>query len=313
MKYIIGTSDKKYFHWQILLQINNFRRIGIERDTIYLVSYHKVPSAGLKALMEIPSLKCQIKIYPERTKGKYSYASIKRADMFEQFFVENPEYQKMTFMLLDPDVLFIRPIDYSGMLDDDIWYASNTVGYIGTGYVKSKGEHLLKGMCDIVDIPVDVVEANNKNAGGAQWIMKNCKASYWTKCKHDMEALYKYMREDNNKHISKDEKYKPIQAWTADMWALLWNAWRDGVDVRIDDRLSFAWANYKYESLEKRSLFHNAGVKKQNGKDFPKLSYQNSSPFYKDIVVSKESASWFVYEEIKSTEKNFPRTTKALS
>ena len=313
MKYIIGTSDKKYFHWQILLQINNFRRIGIERDTIYLISYYKEPSAGLKALMQIPSLKCQIKIYPERTRKDYRYSVVKRADMFEQFFVENPEYQKMTFMLVDPDVLFIRPIDYSGMLDDDVWYTSKAGIHIATPYIKRKGEHLLKGMCDIVDIPVDVVEANNKNAGGAQWIMKNCKASYWTKCKQDMEVLYKYMKDDAKTYVKKDDKDKPIQAWTADMWALLWNAWRDGIDVRIDDRLSFAWATYDYGSLEKHNLFHNAGVVKPNGKDFSKLAYQNSSPFYKDIVVSKESASWFVYEEIKSTEKNFPRTTKALS
>ena len=37
MKYIVATNDSKYFHWQMLVQIYNFKKNSMLDDLIYVV------------------------------------------------------------------------------------------------------------------------------------------------------------------------------------------------------------------------------------------------------------------------------------
>ena len=77
----------------------------------------------------------------------------------------------------------------------------------------------------------------------------------------------------------------PIQKWTADMWAVIWNAWRDGHTTKIVKAMDFLWATdskTKYKENKTISMYHNAGVTEQKNL-FYKGAYVTRSPFHDDL------------------------------
>ena len=159
-------------------------------------------------------------------------------------------------------------------------------------------------MCEIVGIDPLLVEQNDDNAGGAQWIIKNNTVAMWDLIEMRSNQLFDYMKATETKYHPKSEEY-PIQSWTSEMWAMLWIPWLMGIKTKIHPDLDFSMATDKSDRLEEVSILHNTGV--VTGKDghFWKVAYQ-ISPFKQDIPCSKESASYRYVEEIKDTEKNFP-------
>jgi hypothetical protein len=169
---------------------------------------------------------------------------------------------------------------------DDIWYLSDTVSYIGSDYIKSKSDSLLTEMCEIAGIPRKLVESNNMNSGGAQYLMKGIDSSYWKDVKKVTLDLYKYMfkremleRESFGDSIPND--YNPIQKWCADMWGVLWCALKRGNDVRISSELGFSWGcSDGMDEWNRYKIMHNAGVTdNRGGTVFYKGDYIDKSPW----------------------------------
>ena len=304
MKYLIATLDKKHYLWQVLVQINNFRKLGIEQDAHFVISCtHENPSDELMKLVLDESLKCTIAVYEDGRPIGRNYPSTVRLDGLKNHFQNFPEMQKETFMYIDPDVIFTKSYDWSHLEKGNKWYVSDTRSYIDSGYIKSKSPELFQKMCDIVGISPELVESRDAHAGGAQYIMKNVTAAFWEKCEIDSENLYKLMK--STEHIYHPEH--PIQSWTADMWAVLWNGWLQ-TEVEIADDMDFCWASDRAEKWDRKIIFHNAGVINPvigNEKYFAKGIYQ-ISPFNKNIEVNENNASYKYLQEIKETEKNFP-------
>lgn len=300
MKYVIAVPDNQYYLWQVLVQINNFRKLGIEQDTIYVFGVlNNRPSDILRSFERSQNIKSKIYLIPDRRTEK-AYACSLRSHIMSEFY-SKCNAPKDAIFFTDPDVLFTREPDFSELEKNDTWYVSNTRSYTGTEYIKSKSPELFIKMCEVVGIDPNIIESNDNHSGGAQYIMKNLTPEYWNKSYLDGENLYKLMTRTANQYSPQ----WPIQKWTADMWAVLWNGWYYGHNIEVTKRLDFAWANHKLDSWDKHEIFHNAGVTVNDGKHFSKIHYQ-SSPFKKEILGSKESASWKYIEEIKETELNFP-------
>lgn len=300
MKFVITVPDHKYYLWQVLVQINNFRRMGIEQDTHYLVGiFNGVISPVLESFIHSKNIKAHFHLFNDDRPYKNYTVSIS-PHMLERFCNSNNIMQTENIFLTDPDVIF-RDVDFLKQYEnDDTWYFSNTRSYVGVDYIKSKSPELFVQMCNIVNIDPSVVEANDVNVGGAQYIMKNTNATFWHKVYHDSEDLYKHMLMTKHKYCPEF----PIQVWTASMWSFLWNGWYFGHDIKVVPEMDFTWASGDMETWNKNHIFHNAGVMVNDGKHFSKVAYQQS-PFNKELFGSEESASWKYIEEIKSTEVNF--------
>jgi len=301
MKILIALPDNNYYVWQILVQINNFRKLGIEQDVIYVVGKHKGAkyNNNMLKIAADSSIKCNFHFYEDQRKNT-KYGVSFRHNILAQFFEMFPFLNKETFFFTDPDVIFTEKMDLSKYDHDNIWYLSDTRSYIDSNYIKSKSVELFKGMCDIVGVSPSVIESNDKNAGGAQYMIKNVDAEFWRKCERDSETLYEYM-------VSTSKIYSPnypIQAWTADMWAVLWNAIYFNHEVKIDKGLDFAWATDGIHRWYECQIFHNAGVTENNGVLFMKTAHQ-LSPFNKSISCSEKHCSYNYVKEIKETEINF--------
>lgn len=303
VKFIIPLPDSSYYLWQILVQINNFRKIGYEIDTHYLVCYfNNKPSDTLLALSNSDNIKSTFHLYADKREDKIYSASMKPW-LMSQYFKDFPEEKENIYIYLDPDVIFFKPLKIDKYLDDDIWYESDTCSYLDSRYIKSKGEQLFIEMCDIVGISPDIVTENDKNAGGAQYITKNNTFEYWEEVEKTSHPLYKHMIDTASKYKPEKELY-PIQAWTSEMWTTNWCLWKRGINTKCIHELDFHWANHKMVELT-HDIYHNAGVTDNNGEHFAKTVYQKS-PFNVETKGSKDSLSYKYIEEIKDTEINFP-------
>ena len=83
-----------------------------------------------------------------------------------------PELQKQPIFLHDSDIALTRPINFDGLLEDNIWYCSNTCSYLNYEYIMSKGRDVFEKMIEIADISEDIVRCNSRNSGGAQYLLK---------------------------------------------------------------------------------------------------------------------------------------------
>lgn len=301
MKLLIVLPDCNYYLWQMLVQINNFRKIGYEEDVIFVIGFRGIQnSKTLDKIMIWSGAKCKYYMYKD-DREDLSYSPSMTANILKKFFKENPQFRGESFFYIDPDVIFKEKINFSNLENNDTWYLSDTRSYIKSDYIKGKSEKLFYEMCNIVGINPKTVMENDENAGGAQCLVKNTDYEFWNKVEIDSIELYKHMK--NTENIYSPES--PIQSWTAEMWSLLWNAWFFGHKTKIIKRLNFSWATDPIEKWNVTSIYHNAGaVNDNNGKLFMKTKYQKS-PFNQELKCSDKYCSYKYMLEIKETEKNF--------
>ena len=303
IKFIIPVPDVSYYLWQVLVQINNFRRLGYEVDAHYPVGcFNGTKTEILDSLLKSVNIKTNFHIYYDSREDK-SYSASLKPWLMAQYFKEFPEEKDNVYVYLDTDVIFLKSIDWGKFADDNIWYESDTCSYLDSRYIKSKGEQLFYEMCEIVDIDPQVVLDNDKNCGGAQYITKNNTFEYWDEVQRLSIPLYRHMTDTADKYKPVGDPY-PIQAWTSEMWTTNWVLWKHNIETKCAKELEFHWANHEMKNLT-YSIYHNAGVVANDGKNFAKTAYQ-SSPFNKEIIGTIDSISYKYIEEIRDTETNFP-------
>jgi hypothetical protein len=305
MKYIVATSDSPYFRWQMLVQINNFKKLGILEDLIYVVSIEKRRSAKLNKIIKETGVK--VFTYKDTRQDKFYPPSI-TAHVMAKFLDENPEYGKC-FFYLDPDVVFTKKPEWNAThILSPTWYLSNTVSYIGSSYIRGKSEELFNEMCYVVGVDPNTIKAFQKNSGGAQYIIKNVDAKFWKKVEIDSNRLYQLMEETKETYAPKPS----IQTWTAEMWALLWNAIYFKHNVRVIDEMDFIWATDPIGKWGSAFMLHNAGVHNEDFL-FNKGKFANKHPFNEDFsYVTNERCSIKYVDEILDTKKNYSDLIKKL-
>lgn len=336
--FISAQPDIPYFHWQVEVMIHNFIKVGINPNWIEVLwATTGTSSPELVALAnKYPCVR--FFSYAKTVQDNFGYIPVLRPDVLEQHFSVFPNLRGETIFYHDSDIIFRQLPNFDSLNNDLFWYFSDTISYIGSDYIQSKGEDLFLEMCRITKVDPELVKANQSNSGGAQQLMKGLTSEYWKNVKQDCLALYRFMaaRETeerarivqeiaeekqklsseiasnqvplteewiNAKMLEIDKKlkdYNPVQKWCADMWAVLWNGMKIGAQPRISSELSFSWGTSSIEEYEKHNIMHNAGVtSNENGTLFYKGEFINFDPFLADFSkIKKDSASGKYVEAI---------------
>ncbi|MBN2661601.1 MAG: hypothetical protein JXR54_10070 [Tannerellaceae bacterium] len=304
IKFIVPYPDVPYYCWQVLVQAANFQRFGYDVDTHYLCgAFNGVVSKQTQSFIYSDKIKSRFHIYQDsRTAEEKKYTASLKPWLMAQYFAEFPEEKDSVYVYLDPDVIFLNDIDWNQFLGDDVWYEADTRSYLSVAYTKSKGDGLLEEMCENVGVDKSLIVSNDDNCGGAQYVIKNNTAELWDKVWRKSCALYNHLI-TREKHYFKPEMVYWYQVWQTEMITTNWMAWDNGIETKIDKRLDFNWANHPV-SGKKHDIMHYAGVAKEDGVNFCKVTHQ-SSPFKKEITCSKRSLSYYVVEEIKNAERLF--------
>ena len=281
IRYICVQPRLIYYAWQVEVMINNFIKNGISGNDIEILvawnpndetSSPKVIEAWTKLANHYNYVRF---FFYEDTRTDRSYIPSIYFNIMKQHLAAFPDLIDTPLLCHDSDILLTKPVDFSSMLNDKVWYLSDTVGYIGTQYILTKGEDVYEGMCEVVGIDPLIPRLLNSNSGGAQYLTKGTTSEYWEKVENDSIKLYKHLCDTEKDY--KGEGY-PIQKWTAGMWSFLWNAWLAGHETKVDKRLDFCWATDPINKWDEVSIFHNAGVT-EHGKLFMKANYTAEYPY----------------------------------
>jgi len=266
--FVTAQPDVPYFHWQIKLYVHNFIEKGIDPNQIHvilaLVHGIKEPSEGA---LELNELGVNIHFY-EDNRDKKTYIPSIKPYLVSKLLKEKPELGKVIF-LHDADIIFRELPDFDKLLNDDVSYLSDTIGYIGYNYImdccdryekrhpNSRKGQLIEEMADVVGIDVNKIKDNQENSGGGQYIIKNTDYKFWSKVYDDSTPLYDQMLDYQKRFPINPGQ---IQFWTAEMWALLWNLWLFEHKTKITNELDFSWATDNTIKYEKMPILHMAGV-----------------------------------------------------
>ena len=298
MKFICAQPAIDYYTWQVEVLINNFIRNNVNPNDIHIVCSHK----GIIS-KKWESLATQYKsvnfFFYIDDRHNPSYISSVRPNVLYNHWKAHPELENETIFYHDCDIIFTKPIDFTNLEKGSTCYVSDTVSYIGAEYIKSKGQHYFELMTALVNVNKETVVANQKNSGGAQYILKGITANFWNKVYWDCENMFRLISRMQNGNPS-----EPFQIWCSDMWAVLWNLWVFNKTVAVSDELSFLWATSSTNDWNKHSIYHNAGVTSGNQKMFYKGSYMSALPYNIKLEDFDPSKCSFKYaEEILKTKE----------
>jgi hypothetical protein len=208
-------------------------------------------------------------------------------------------------------------------------YVSDTRNYIGYNYIKNCSDRYKKKyqnlpdndifykMCNIMQIDPLLVQKNQQNTGGAQYLLKNIDYNFWLDCEDKCNKLYKFFLDYTKKFPINHH----IQKWTVDMWVVLWNYWKLGRKTEIHKDLHFSWGTGSVKEYHERPIFHLAGVTKQNNKDkFHKAKYNNKLVFTSYINnpnifdhINKNNATYEYIKILKEYTNNIYKNNNNLN
>jgi hypothetical protein len=303
LRFVSAQPATLYYAWQVETMINNFMEMGVNPNLIDIVCWKEngiVPEEWSKLANGYP---VRFFFYDDERKSK-NYISSIRPNILKQHWLKYPQLQFDTIFYHDCDIIFTKPVTEwitDEMIEDENWYGSDTRWYIGHSYIKSKGQDVIDKMCEIMEMHEPIIEANELNSIGAQYIMKDLSFFYWHGVENDSERLFKEVSDLNTEKVRQDPNHHPLQIWCADMWAVLWGAWRLKNKTICDTRLDFSWGTSNNEDYHKMNIMHNAGVTNGTSGLFYKAQYMNELPYGKDLKINEGTASWYYWNEICKT------------
>jgi len=304
-----------YYAWQIEVMLHNFQRLNLHIYDIWcLFAFNKNESDWEEKVAIIKKVEkkyihtAKFYYYEDTRTFPITYISSIRPNILKQHFKEFPELNQRAIFYHDCDIVFTKFPDFLKEYteDDNNWYVSDTISYIGHNYIVSKGEEVLDRMCDIVGINKKLVKNKEAESGGAQYILKGVDWQFFEKMETDCENLFKEITFYNKFRKQKEPTYHELQIWCADMWAMLWGGWMRGYNSKVIPEMDFCWATDDVSKWDERYIFHNAGVV-QGQKDtlFYKGEFTNTLPYEADLdKYSDKKASWKYVQIIKETKEN---------
>ena len=296
------------YTWEVEVYLENFLKMGVPPQQIHLVNgldreWKEIPSSWRKLQNKYSSV--NFWFYYDTRPLDNNYPPSLQAHLLEKHWIHNPQLEKETIFFHDADFILTRPFDFTPFLQDEHWYLSNTISYIGAEYIRSKGEQVLDKMCSIAGIEKRFVVQNQGGSGGAQKLIKKVDSKYW---KDVYDLSMRFWREVpvvseriKKEKQSKGEPYHELQHWTMSMWAELWTGWKLGKSTRVVKEFNFMFATNPIGDWDTYPFFHNAGVMgNDRDKLFYKGDYDSKLPYKLGLLNADESkASFRYYQWIK--------------
>ena len=322
--YLCAQPATYYYSWQVDAMLLSFQKYGeIDLRKCHIVC--AIQGNGIDPWFEKVADKWKkqgvVFSFYKDTRVVPKYISSVRPHILEKHWAANPWLSEKAVMYHDCDIALSKPLKVDDKLDksqDNECFLSDTRTYIGTHYLDKFKNGLTEAMCEIVDIPVELIRSKEAESGGAQYMLKpGIDSQYWLDVFVDSERLFEEISQKVNKIKADDPDWHPLQIWCADMWAVLWNLWKRGYTTPVTIDFEFTWGTQPIEMWDRHSIFHNAGVvtNPTDGSPFYKALYMQKSPINAPEVADKwASHKYFelIKESYRATEANSGETGLAL-
>lgn len=332
LKFLCVQPDDTYFTWQVHLWLESLRNLGHSSKAIVLVFTPKDRKERNPKWDKI------VKLYPEAEFNFYKdehdvtsllslYIPILRPYTLWRYFKDHPERSADAIFYCDCDILFTDKFNVDAYLEDDVNYISDARSYINASYFDSKlkdvlpekleeykARDILAEVMSLIGVERSVAVEHNEDSGGAQYLLKNIDAAFWNKMMNDTITIRRYLMNANKMFFASEDK--GYQSWCADMFSLLWNLWFRQVEVKVIPEMDFAWAPDPIIQLEKKTIYHNAGITSERQDNYPcfyKGKYIDGRDPFKDgqidVVLnneeSKKHCNWYYANALKQLNDKY--------
>ena len=316
MIFLSAQPDTQYLKWQLEIFLFNIKKFKIPKEQIHiLVAYN--PKKGVSEiyrnnLSEIFD-HATLYFYPD-VRSKRNYISSIRPHIIKKHFEVFPELENEVIFYHDADIIFRALPNFEKLIEGPKWYVADTLAYTSADAIKKAGKIVLEEMAEIVNMPIEIIEKNNFSSGGAQYLLKGVCYEFWDKVEFDCERLYTHLSVNKERYseifqkesgLDKSE-YKGVIQWCADMWALIWAAFKNNIDISISDELAFCWPTDPLDQWESVNIFHNAGLEHTDSwQYFFKGDFVHSTPFNSSLdYVRKDKCTYKYVQEIREYLKH---------
>ena len=305
LRFVSAQPATTYYAWQCEVMLNNFIQMGINPNNVDIVCWKQngvIPEEWIKLANGYAA---RFFFYDDTRETRHYISSI-RPNILKQHWIAQPQLKDSAIFYHDSDIIFTKPIQdwiTDEMINDNVWYGSDTRWYISHSYIKGKGQDVIDEMCKIMDLPESLIESNELNAIGAQYLMKGIDTHFWSRVELDSENLYKEISELNRKKKELDPTHHELQIWCADMWAVLWGGWRRGYVTNCHTNFDFSWGTSGESDYFKMNIMHNAGVTDSKSGLFYKAEYMNKLPYTEPLQINEGTASWHYWNWIQETKR----------
>ena len=135
MIYICAQPAIKYYAWQIDVFIHSLLKNNIQPENIHIASalVEELDDSFKKLIEKYPGV---IFEFYQDDRAYKNYAPSIKPHLLKKHFQKHQWLQQKTIFLMDADSVLIKPIDFTGMLTDDIWHFSDCNGYLNYGYIQ---------------------------------------------------------------------------------------------------------------------------------------------------------------------------------
>jgi hypothetical protein len=308
--FVSAQPDSIYFHWQVELYLYQFSKHGLKHKCYAVFGYTDEPSDYIIRLSNTYNV---VWYKDERTDKKY-IPSI-RPHILKKFFKDRPELGKNVFYH-DSDIFLVKVPNFD-LMADNVGYVSDTISYIGYNYIQACSNRyklkypelphndLVTKMCECMEISEELVKENEKNSGGAQYILRDIDSDFWEQIEESCNKLYTMLKEYESKYPIDHH----IQSWTTDMWCVLWEYWKLGKKTVVHTELDFSWGTQDIKAYKSKNIFHLAGVLREHSDSiFYKGEYNNKNP----IDAYRENKNVFDYISKTSSTYEYINVLKNL-
>ena len=314
MIYLTCQPAIRRFAWEVEVQLENFKEVGIPPQNTHVVQglfQYEIPDDWKRLQEKYPLVK--FFFYKDTRPGvDADYPPSLQAHILEKHWLHNPSLRMEAVLFLDSDCLFTRMPDFTEKLRDRKWYFSDTISYVGAEYIRSKGEEILDKMCEVVGIDKQLVLNNQNNSGGAQKLIKNVDSTYWKSVYEKSLELFRVVTPYCNEVFLKRKEMgindvHPLQIWTSSMWCELWEGWKRGYEVVVPDDMDFMFYTNGIGDwdMDRFMFYHNAGVSGDGSGMFFKGRYTQALPYTDELQNPRtDLAGYKYYEFLKKVGEN---------
>lgn len=315
--FISCSPDNIYYAWQVEVMLHSFRKHKVNMENVHILA--AIPHKGTpsKYFLGLQEENKDVKFFfYEDTRSEVILSGIKGMPMNYGLYIPSIVFHLMakhykanawlegkTIFHHDNDIVFRRLPRFKTILDKgNRCYASDCHSYISVDYLAQKGDFYITGMSRITGVPEKTIYDNRKNAGGAQYLIKDVDYLFWEKVERDSVAIYQFFNDVEAYAKSQKPDVSSLQKWTAGMWSLLYNLYHQTNGVWVEDELSFSFATASGAEYNAKPIMHNAGATTKDKDLFIKSNYMQITPFGENFdYVRPDSASFHYAKEIAET------------
>jgi len=303
MIFICAQPATLFYAWNVEVMLDSLLRNEIDPNNIHIVcSVGDDFYAGWEKLKEKYS-NVSFFFYEDTRNGHNDVFSI-RPNLLKQHWEEHPHLKNESIFYTDCDIILTKKIDWNQFIEDDVWYGSDCGDYVSADPIIDRGEDLLERICSIANIDKEIIKSNRSNTIGAHYILKNIDSNFWESVELDTINLFNGVSAINSEKEKESESYSKIPIY-GDMWAILWNGWKLGRRTECHRDFSFCWAPRGKVSFDSHNIFHNAGIQyDMRNEYFYKYNYINKLPYFDNLEIRTDTASYEYWQEVKRTGEN---------